>query len=230
MRILVVEDEAQIADFIVRGLREEGFDVVHAADGDAALSSLQSATWDAVLLDWWLPGQDGLTILKKFRQKNAETPVIFLTARDSVTDRVRGLDAGADDYICKPFAFEELLARVRALARRREQSGKLLLQYGDVTFDLTTQRAERAGKELDLKTKEQSLLMHFLQHPDELLSRKQIYESVWEEQYDGLSNTLEVHVMELRRKLEQHGRRIIHTLRRRGYFFGESAPAAAAKE
>jgi two-component system copper resistance phosphate regulon response regulator CusR len=227
MRILVVEDEAQIADFVVRGLREEGFEVVHAADGDAAWKALQNSTWDAVLLDWWLPEQDGLTILKKFRQKNSETPVIFLTARDSVTDRVRGLNAGADDYLCKPFAFEELLARVRVLSRRRDQTAKFLLHYSDVTYDLATQRAERAGKELDLKTKEQALLIYFLQNPGEVLSRQRIYESVWEEKYDGLSNTLEVHVMELRRKLEQHGPRIIHTLRGRGYFFGEVAPSAA---
>src|ERR1700757_4015118 len=118
IRVLLIEDEAAIADFVVRGLREEGFTVEHAADGETAWHALQTGKWDLVLLDWWLPGQDGLSILRRFRQTDRATPVLFLTARDAVPDRVRGLDAGADDYLCKPFALEELLARVRALGRR----------------------------------------------------------------------------------------------------------------
>jgi two-component system copper resistance phosphate regulon response regulator CusR len=228
IRILVIEDEAEIADFLVRGLREEGFTVEHAADGETAWHALRTSTWDVVLLDWWLPGDDGLALLRRFRQTNHDTPVLFLTARDAVSDRVRGLDSGADDYLCKPFAFEELLARVRALSRRRERGGTLLVQQ-DVSLDLATQRAERGGQPLDLTAKEQALLLFFLRHPGEVLSRTRIYEHVWDERYDGVSNTLEVHIMELRRKLEAHGPRLIHTLRGRGYLFGD-LPSGLRKE
>ena len=221
IRILVIEDEAAIADFIVRGLREEGFTVTHAADGEDGWHALQTGAWDVILLDWWLPGPDGLTLLRRYRQAGHTTPVLFLTARDAVSDRVRGLDNGADDYLCKPFAFEELLARVRALSRRPDRGTGTVLSHGDVRVDLATHRAERAGRRLDLTAKEESLLVLFLRHPGEVLSRTRIYEQVWDERYDGLSNTLEVHVMELRRKLEAHGPRLIHTLRGRGYQFGE---------
>ena len=223
IRILVIEDEPEIADFVVRGLREEGFTVERAADGDEAWHGLQTRAWDVVLLDWWLPGADGLTLLRRFRQSGATTPVLFLTARDAVSDRVCGLDSGADDYLCKPFAFEELLARVRALARRPTASTGTILSHLDVRVDLATHRAERAGHRLDLTAKEESLLVFFLRRPGEVLSRTRIYEQVWDDRYDGLSNTLEVHVMELRRKLEAHGPRLIHTLRGRGYLFGEAA-------
>ena len=219
IRVLVIEDEAGIADFVTRGMREEGFTVSHAADGESGWHELQSATWDVVLLDWWLPGADGLALLRRFRQRDRTTPVLFLTARDAVSDRVRGLDSGADDYLCKPFAFEELLARVRALARRRDGGGTVLASHG-VRLDLATQRADRDSHPLDLTAKEQALLLFFLRHPGEVLSRTRIYDAVWDERYDGLSNTLEVHVKELRRKLEAHGRRLIHTLRGRGYLFG----------
>jgi len=220
VRILVIEDEPQIADFLVRGLREEGFTVERAADGAEGWHALHTGSWDAVLLDWWLPGTDGLTLLRRYRQSGNQTPVLFLTARDAVSDRVRGLDGGADDYLCKPFAFDELLARVRVLLRRGERQAGTVLAHGDVTLDLATQRAARGGKALDLKAKEQALLLFFLRHPGEVLTRTRIYEHVWDEHYDGLSNTLEVHVMELRRKLEALGPRLIHTLRGRGYLFG----------
>src|ERR1700730_17882869 len=150
IRILLIEDEAEIADFLKRGLREEGFTVEHAADGHDGWYRLHSESWDVVLLDWWLPGADGLTLLQRFRQAGGTTPVLFLTARDAISDRVRGLDGGADDYLCKPFAFEELLARVRVLTRRRGQAPATLLRYQDVTLELTTQRADRAGHSLDL--------------------------------------------------------------------------------
>jgi two-component system copper resistance phosphate regulon response regulator CusR len=223
LRILVIEDEDEIADFLVRGLREEGFTVQRAADGESGWHELQG-DWDVVLLDWWLPGADGLSLLRRLRAAARDTPVLFLTARDAVSDRVRGLDAGADDYLCKPFAFAEVLARVRALARRPRGGGSTVLAHADVRVDLATQRAERAGHALGLTAKEHSLLVFFLRHAGEVLSRTRIYEGVWDERYDGLSNTLEVHVKELRRKLEAHGPRLIHTLRGRGYLFGD-APA-----
>jgi two-component system, OmpR family, copper resistance phosphate regulon response regulator CusR len=221
IRILVVEDEAEIADFLVRGLREEGFTVEHVGDGESAGHRLGSDDWDLMLLDRSLPDLDGLSILRGHRESGGDVPVLVLTARDSVVDRVRGLDSGADDYLCKPFAFEELLARVRALVRRPRGRVITTLTSADVRVDLATHRAERAGKVLDLTAKEQALLVFFLRHPGEVLSRTRIYEHVWDERYDGTSNTLEVHVMELRRKLEARGPRLIHTLRGRGYLFGE---------
>ncbi|MBX7073847.1 MAG: response regulator transcription factor [Pirellulales bacterium] len=221
MRILVVEDEELIASSLVRGLREEGMTTEWAADGDAALAALRGSDWDLVVLDWWLPGHDGLEVLRAFRTKNRETPVLFLTARDAVADRVTGLDAGADDYLCKPFSFDELLARVRALLRRREQRGDAVLAFADLRLDLATQRVERAGNAIDLKAKEYSLLVYFMRNVNQVLSRTRLYEHVWDERFDGVSNTLEVHVMDLRRKLETHGKRVIHTLRGRGYRFGD---------
>jgi two-component system, OmpR family, copper resistance phosphate regulon response regulator CusR len=223
IRILVVEDEPQIADFVVRGLREEGFTVEHAADGNDGWHACRSAPWDLILLDWWLPGRDGLSVLQECRAAGNTTPVLMLTARDAVSDRVRGLDSGADDYLCKPFAFAELLARVRALARRKSAASSAVLSYGDLRLDLATHRIERAGHRIELTTKEQALLVLFLRHPGQVLSRTRIYEQVWDDRYDGLSNTLEVHIMELRRKLEKHGPRLIHTLRGRGYRFAETA-------
>jgi DNA-binding response OmpR family regulator len=216
-RILVIEDEPRIADFLLRGLTEEGYRVEHAADGPSGARALSRGPWDLVLLDWWLPGEDGIEILRRFRAKNRSTPVLFLTARDAVSQRVAGLDAGADDYLCKPFAFEELLARMRALLRRPEQSTSLALEAYDVRADLASQRATRAGEPLDLTAKEFSLLCLFLRHPRAVLSRTRIYDAVWGEQFDGLSNTIEVHVKELRRKLEALGPRLIQTRRNRGY-------------
>jgi two-component system, OmpR family, copper resistance phosphate regulon response regulator CusR len=224
MRILIVEDEADLADFVVRGLREEGFTVAHAADGDQAWDSMRFAEWDLIVLDWWLPGDDGLAVLKRYRQASGIAPVLFLTARDSVNDRVRGLDGGADDYLCKPFAFDELLARVRALLRRRERVPEISMSHAGVTVDLAAQRAQREGNVLDLTAKELALLAFFLRHPGQVLSRTRIYDNVWDENFDGLSNTLEVHVMELRRKLEAYGPRLIHTLRGRGYIFDQVPP------
>ena len=216
-RILVVEDEAGIANFLVRGLSEEGYTVSHAADGTAAGRLLQTETWDLVLLDWWLPGEDGIQVLRRFRQRNRITPVLFLTAKNTVTDRVTGLDAGADDYLCKPFSFDELLARVRALLRRPTQMSGAVLDFQDIHIDLAAQRASRGSHPLDLTSKELALLIFFLRNPGKVLSRTRIYESVWDENFDGLSNTLEVHVKELRRKLEAHGSRVIQTRRGVGY-------------
>ncbi len=227
IRILIVEDDERIAGFLVRGLREEGYVIEHAADGDAAWRLLRAGGWDLVILDWWLPDQDGLALVKRFRQADRATPVLFLTARDGVDDRVRGLDGGADDYLCKPFAFDELLARIRALVRRRDTATGTVLSYRDVKLDLASQRAERAGTPLGLTAKEHLLLVFFLRHPEQVLSRTRIYEHVWDDWPEGASNTLEVHVKELRRKLEAHGPRLIQTLRGRGYMLGDSLDGSA---
>lgn len=220
MRVLVIEDENEIADFLVRGLREEGFTVERAADGTDGGHRLATESWDAVVLDWWLPGTDGLTLLHKYRQDGGTAAVLFLTARDALSDRVKGLYGGADDYLCKPFAFAELLARIHTVTRRHDRKAAAVLTVGDVNVDLAAHRSERAGKRLDLTAKEYALLVLFLRHAGEVLSRTRIYEAVWDERYDGVSNTLEVHVMELRKKLEAYGPRLIQTVRNRGYVFG----------
>jgi DNA-binding response OmpR family regulator len=216
-RILIVEDEARIADFLVRGLIEEGYAVEHVADGVGGSIALEREQWDLIVLDWWLPGEDGIDVLRKFRRRDQKTPVLFLTARDALSQRVAGLDAGADDYLCKPFAFEELLARIRALLRRPDQSSGLVLEFQDVKADLASQKATRAGELLGLTSKEFSLLCLFMKHPGTVLTRTRIFDAVWGDQFDGSSNTIEVHVKELRRKLERFGPRLIHTRRGRGY-------------
>lgn len=225
IRVLVIEDDAEIADFVVRGLQEEGYAVARAADGDTGWQSMTTAAWDLILLDWTLPGPDGLTLLQRFREQDQDTPVLFLTARDSVSDRVKGLDCGAEDYLCKPFAFEELLARTRSLVRRRKSATSAVLTFLDVQVDLVTHAVHRAGHPLVLTATEESLLVFFLRHPNEIVSRTRIYESVWERRYDGFSNRLEVHVVELRRKLEMHGPRLLHTIRGKGYLFSEASGA-----
>jgi DNA-binding response OmpR family regulator len=218
--ILIIEDDVEFAQFVITGLVEEGFCVEHAVDGNQGRGMLHSQPWDLVLLDWSLPRQDGLSLLRGFRQSGFQAPVIFLTARDEVDDRVNGLDSGADDYLCKPFAFAELLARVRALIRRREQPSSLLLVHADVSVDLVAHRAQRAGVALDLTSKELALLSFFLRHPNRVVAREQIYENVWDGDFDTSSNTLEVHLKELRRKLETLGPRLIHNRRGVGYFLG----------
>ncbi len=174
-RILVVEDDASLARSIVNGLSDEGFHVAHAADGDAALAAVRAEEWDLLILDWWLPGRDGLAVLDGYRREGGNAPVLFVTAHDAVSDRVRGLDGGADDYLCKPFAFEELLARARALIRRGRPVEVTTLSYRDVRVDLASQRAERAGHPLDLTAKELAVLVFFFRHADEVLSRARIY-------------------------------------------------------
>jgi DNA-binding response OmpR family regulator len=222
-RLLIVEDDAAIADFLVRGLKEEGYSVHPAVDGDEAECCLSAESWDLILLDCWLPRVDGISVLRRYRQSGGSAPVLLLTARDAVADRVHGLDSGADDYLCKPFAFAELLARIRSLLRRNHARVTPLLTYSDLAFDLTAQRVSRGGACLDLTTKEKSLLAMFMRSPNRVLSRECIYESVWQEAYDRESNTLEVHIMELRRKLEANGPRLIFTVRGRGYLLRDNS-------
>lgn len=226
-RILVIEDDEEIADSLVRGLSEEGYAVTARLDGESAWNALGEGPWALVILDWGLPAPDGLTLLRRYRREGGEAPVLFLTARDAVSDRVRGLDGGADDYLCKPFDFDELLARVRASVRRNGRATVASLTYRDIKLDTASGRAERAGKFLDLTPKEQGLLAFFLRHPEQPLAKGRIYDQVWGESFEGISNALEVHVSELRRKLEALGPRVIHTLRGRGYWLGD-APGGPA--
>src|SRR5690606_10154358 len=188
-----------------------------AGDGGEGARRLANESWDLVLLDWWLPVEDGIDVLKRFRATDRRTPVLFLTARDAVAERVGGLDAGADDYLCKPFAFDELLARIRSLLRRPDQQSSVKLDFHGISADLETQTATRVGVPLNLTAKEFALLCLFLRNPGRVLTRTRIFDTVWGEQYDGLSNTIEVHVKELRRKLEVHGPRVIKTRRGQGY-------------
>lgn len=224
-RILLVEDDPEIAEFVAQGLREEEYVVELAPDGHAGSHALATSAWDLVVLDWWLPGPDGFTLLREFREAGRTTPVLMLTARDAVAQRVEGLRGGADDYLCKPFAFEELLARVQALLRRPPGLAGTELRHHDIVLDPSSNRAERAGQPLGLTAREHALLVFFMRHPGEVLSRTRLYEQVWDERYDGLSNTLEVHVMELRKKLEAHGPRLLQTVRGRGYMLGDPAPS-----
>jgi two-component system copper resistance phosphate regulon response regulator CusR len=217
VRILLVEDEAAIADFITRGLIEEGFTINHASTGTQAWEAMTTSDWDLILLDWSLPGEEGLSLLHRFRDSKSNTPVMFLTARDAVSDRVIGLNAGADDYLCKPFAFEELLARVRSLTRRHDVQPSTILTFDDLQIDMANQRVDRNGHRIDLTSKEYVLLTLFIRRHGQVLSRNDIYEQVWQEPYDGISNTLEVHIKELRRKLESQGKRLIYTIRGQGY-------------
>jgi len=224
-KILLIEDDTEIASYIVQGLNEEGFLAEHVNDGKKGEEKLHNNKWDLVILDWWLPGRDGLTLLQDFRASGKTTPVIFLTARDAIAQRVEGLKAGAEDYLCKPFAFDELVARVQGLLKRTLQeqpTGPLI--HLDILLDPSTERAERKGNPLSLTAREHALLVYFLRHPEKVLSRATIFENVWKDQFDENSNTIEVHVMELRKKLEKFGPRLIHTVRGRGYKLGHPNP------
>jgi DNA-binding response OmpR family regulator len=220
MRILVVEDEERIARFLKQGLEEESYAVDVATDGPAALDWVAGATYDVILLDVMLPGLTGFEVCRLLRQRGVVTPILMLTARDEVDDRVTGLDAGADDYLPKPFAFKELLARLRALTRRVTATAKLetVLKLGDLSLDTITHRARRGQREIELTAKEYALLEYFLRNPDRPLSRTLIRESIWGYDYYGASNVVDVYVRHLRQKLEAHGEPpLIHTVRGVGY-------------
>ncbi len=222
-RILVVEDDRRIRDLLRRGLIFEGYIVEAAEDGESALRNARDKLPDAVILDLMLPGLDGLEVCKRLRSAS-NVPILMLTARDTVPDRVTGLDAGADDYMVKPFAFDELLARLRALFRRHKmEAAPDLYQYKDLTLNPRTRQVFRGRDEVQLTAKEFDLLELFMRHPNQVLTREQIYEHVWEYDFGGESNIIEVYVRYLRAKLEtnEHSR-LIQTVRGVGYALRES--------
>lgn len=218
MHALIIEDDAAIAEFIARGLREAGWAADIALNGNDGLDAALTQSPDVAIVDVMLPGRDGLALIDELRRQGRTTPVLILSARRSVDDRVRGLQAGGDDYLTKPFAFEELLARIRALLRRRATEPVDILALGDLALDRTARRVKRGGRELDLTPKEFALLEHFLLHPGATLTRSEIAEHVWDERYEARSNVIDVMVARLRRKLEAGGaRRILHAVPGMGY-------------
>ena len=218
MRVLVVEDEVRMAGLLERALREEGHAVDVAADGPEGLWLATENVYGAVVLDVTLPGLDGFQLCRRLRESGRWVPVLMLTARDAVGDRVRGLDAGADDYLVKPFSLLELAARLRALARRDDRSRPVILAEGDLKLDPAAKRAWRGDTELRLSPKEFSLLDLFLRHPGHVLTRSQIIEEVWDFAYDGGSNVVDQCVNYLRRKIDvPFGRHDIETVRGMGY-------------
>ncbi len=217
-RILVVDDEPAVRTSLDRALRMAGYDVALAEDGEAALDVLSGGGQDAVVLDVAMPGVDGLEVCRRLRASGDRTAVLMLTARDAVDDRVAGLDAGADDYLVKPFALRELQARLRALLRRAEPGGSPTLSLADLTLDVPAHTVRRGAREIELTRTEFSLLQLFLEHPGQVLTRSQIFERVWGYDFGATSNTLGVYVGYLRRKLEAAGEpRLLHTVRGLGY-------------
>ncbi|MEW6398808.1 MAG: response regulator transcription factor [Bacillota bacterium] len=215
---MVVEDEPRIAAFLRQGLTEEGYAVDLAEDGEQAVEFALSAPYDAIVLDILLPKKDGFDVCADLRRRGIRTPILMLTARGAVDDRVRGLDTGADDYLMKPFAFPELLARLRALLRRPPASLPTRLQVGDLVLDPVTRRVERAGRSIELTHREFSLLELFMRHPGQVLSRTQIAEHVWNFNFYHQSNVVDVYVRYLRQKIDQAFQpRLIHTVRGVGY-------------
>jgi two-component system, OmpR family, response regulator len=218
MRVLVVEDEAKLAALLARGLREEGYAADVAGSGEDALWMARSAPYDAIVLDVMLPGLDGIATCRKLRADGVWAPVLFLTARDAVEDRVEALDTGGDDYLVKPFSFAELLARLRALVRRVPVERPATLTVGDLRLDPAAHRAWRGDSELELSAKEFALLETFMRRPDEVLSRLQLLESAWDMSYENRSNVVDVYVRYLRQKIDRpFGRDSIETVRRAGY-------------
>lgn len=217
MRILVVDDDPEILSFLKRGLAYDGYEVDTAKDGTEALAKARDIEPDLVVLDVMMPGLDGMEVSKRLRQAS-DTPILMLTAKGTVADRVAGLDSGADDYLIKPFAFDELLARVRALLRRSQPKEGDVLRFSDLSLDTATREVRRAAEVIDLTVQEFDLLELFMRHPRQVLSRDRIYSRVWGYDFGGESNVIEVYVSYLRSKLEAGGKsRIIHTVRGVGY-------------
>jgi DNA-binding response OmpR family regulator len=218
MRILVAEDEHKLAAVVRRGLEEHGYAVDVAYDGDDALAMAEIEPYDLIVLDIMLPGTDGLTVCRRLRSERRNVPVLMLTARDTVDDRVAGLDAGADDYLVKPFAFRELLARVRALLRRDGLSRDPILRVGDLEVDTVSHEVRRDGRQIELTSKEYAMLEYFMRNPNRVLTRTQIAEHVWDYDFMSMSNVIDVYVRYLRRKLgDDQEPRLFRTVRGTGY-------------
>jgi heavy metal response regulator len=218
MRILVIEDEKKVASFIQRGLEAEHYQVDVAYDGEAGLLQVFDSDYDALILDVMLPKRDGVSILRDMRRRKLTIPVLMLTARDTIADKVAGLDQGADDYLTKPFAFEELLARLRALLRRGAPSLSSELTFADLQLDLVTHQVTRAGKRVDLTAKEFALLEFFLRQPGRVLSRALIAQHVWGVDFDTFTNVIDVYVNYLRKKIDADFEpKLLHTVRGVGY-------------
>ena len=227
MKILVVEDEERVSQFIQKGLREEGHAVDAAFDGEEGGFLAEVNDYDLIILDLMLPKKNGIMVCREIRERGVATPVLMLTARDSTGDKVRGLDAGADDYLTKPFAFEELLARVRALLRRGSETKTPTLKTADLELDPMSRRVTRDGKPIRLTTKEYALLEYMMRNPDKVLSRTLIGEHVWDMNFDPESNVIDVYVSHLRNKVDKgFSRPLIHTLRGQGYMLSDQAPPA----
>ena len=222
MRVLVVEDERKVAQFIKKGLEEEGYAADLAFDGEEGLNMALDRVHDLILLDISLPKMDGLRVLKKLREEKLVTPVLLLTVRAAIEDKVLGLDSGADDYLTKPFAFQELLARIRALLRRKAEAGPPLLRFADLALDPARRLVTRGEEKIDLTSKEFSLLEYFLRNPGRVLSRAMISEHVWDYDFDTESNVIDVYVNYLRRKIDSgREKKLIHTVRGAGYVLKE---------
>jgi two-component system OmpR family response regulator len=217
-RLLVIEDERKVLRSLERGLQAEGYEVVSEASGEAGYQQAMTQPFDALVLDLMLPGQDGLEVLTEFRRAGKKTPVLVLTARDAIEDRVLGLDAGADDYLVKPFAFAELLARLRVLLRRGSDERATVLRADDLEMDLLQRRVSRAGEEIALTLREFELLHYLLQHKNRVVTRDMLGRDVWKEPDYALTNVVDVFINFLRRKLERPGKRpLIQTIRGVGY-------------
>jgi two-component system copper resistance phosphate regulon response regulator CusR len=222
MRILLVEDDPKVSAFILKGLKEEGYALDAYADGmDGAHWAVENE-YDLIILDVMLPGMNGLDICRHIRAENKSTPVLMLTARDSSDDIVSGLDSGADDYLTKPFSFDVLLARVRALLRRAQQYRSATLRIADLEMDPATRRVSRAGADIQLTGKEYAMLEYFMRNPGVVLSESRIIEHVWDMNHDSMTNTVNVYIHHLRNKIDRgQSRRLIHTIRGAGFMLSE---------
>ncbi len=217
MRILVVEDDKKIASFVVNGLKQSGFAVDHASDGEDGLFRAETISYDAVVVDVMLPKLDGLKLVESLRGKGSRTPVLILSAKATVDDRVRGLQAGGDDYLTKPFAFSELLARIQALIRRTTQTAEpTKLTVGDLQMDLLTRAVQRAGKSIELQPREFALLEYLMRHPNRAVTKTMILEHIFDYSFDPQTNVVDVLVHRLRHKVDE-GKAMIHTIRGVGY-------------